>query len=50
MDTKITYDILTSISKKRIEMLFEEAKAEIKKILEDSIVEKYKVGNKESAV
>ena len=50
MDTKITYSLLTSINKKHIETLFEQAKAEIKKIIEERTVEQYKVSSNESAV
>lgn len=50
MDTKIIQSVLASISKKRIEKLYEEAQAEIKKIKEDSMVEKYTVSNEESTV
>lgn len=50
MDTKIIQSVITSISKKRIEKLYEEAQAEIKKIREDILVEKYTVSSKESTV
>lgn len=50
MDTKIIQNIIASISKKRIEKLYEEAQAEIKKIREDILVEKYTVSSKESTV